>query len=93
LITALSRGLGPASTWAVQGGAVGPRPPRLRRRDCESRRGRQERQADAVHDRLHGRAGEHFWGRPTYVLQMPDGALLVSDEQEGAIYRASYRKG
>jgi len=34
-----------------------------------------------------------FWGRPTYVLQMPDGALLVSDEQEGAIYRASYRKG
>jgi glucose/arabinose dehydrogenase len=33
-----------------------------------------------------------FWGRPAYVLQMPDGALLVSDEQNGAIYRISYRK-
>jgi glucose/arabinose dehydrogenase len=30
--------------------------------------------------------------RPAYVLQMPDGALLVSDEQNGAIYRVSYRK-
>ena len=33
-----------------------------------------------------------FYGRPTYVLQMPDGALLVSDEQNGAIYRISYGK-
>jgi glucose/arabinose dehydrogenase len=33
-----------------------------------------------------------FWGRPAYVLQMPDGALLVSDEQSGAIYRVSHRK-
>ncbi len=31
-----------------------------------------------------------FHGRPVYVLQMPDGALLVSDEQNGAIYRISY---
>jgi glucose/arabinose dehydrogenase len=31
-----------------------------------------------------------FLGRPTYVLQMPDGALLVSDEHNGAIYRISY---
>ena len=31
-----------------------------------------------------------FWGRPAYVAQMPDGALLVSDEQVGAIYRVSY---
>ena len=31
-----------------------------------------------------------FYGRPTYVLQMPDGALLVSDEQNGATYRVSY---
>jgi glucose/arabinose dehydrogenase len=31
-----------------------------------------------------------FHGRPTYVLQMPDGSLLVSDEQNGAIYRISY---
>jgi glucose/arabinose dehydrogenase len=33
-----------------------------------------------------------FWGRPAYLLQMPDGALLVSDEQMGAIYRVSYVK-
>jgi glucose/arabinose dehydrogenase len=31
-----------------------------------------------------------FHGRPTYVLQMPDGALLVSDEYNGAIYRISH---
>jgi glucose/arabinose dehydrogenase len=31
-----------------------------------------------------------FWGRPVDVMQMPDGALLVSDEQNGAIYRVSY---
>ena len=29
-------------------------------------------------------------GRPVDVLQMPDGALLVTDEQNGAIYRVSY---
>ena len=33
-----------------------------------------------------------FWGRPTYILQMPDGSLLLSDEQLGAIYRISYAK-
>jgi len=33
-----------------------------------------------------------FWGRPAYLLQMPDGSLLVSDEQMGAIYRVSYAK-
>jgi glucose/arabinose dehydrogenase len=32
----------------------------------------------------------NFSGRPAYLLQMPDGALLVSDEQLGAIYRVSY---
>jgi glucose/arabinose dehydrogenase len=26
------------------------------------------------------------------VLQMPDGSLLVADEQVGAIYRVSYKK-
>jgi glucose/arabinose dehydrogenase len=31
-----------------------------------------------------------FWGRPVYMLQMPDGSLLLSDEQMGAIYRVSY---
>jgi glucose/arabinose dehydrogenase len=33
-----------------------------------------------------------FWGRPAYIAQMPDGALLVSDEQVGAIYRISYQR-
>jgi glucose/arabinose dehydrogenase len=36
---------------------------------------------------------QSFWGRPAYILQMPDGALLVSDEQLGAIYRISYARG
>lgn len=30
------------------------------------------------------------WGRPVDVLVMPDGALLVSDDDAGAIYRISY---
>ncbi|WP_255427999.1 PQQ-dependent sugar dehydrogenase [Ramlibacter cellulosilyticus] len=33
-----------------------------------------------------------FWGRPVYFLQMPDGSLLLSDEQMGAIYRISYAR-
>lgn len=32
------------------------------------------------------------WGRPVDVLVMPDGALLVSDDRAGAIYRISYRE-
>jgi glucose/arabinose dehydrogenase len=39
-----------------------------------------------------GGEGYKFWGRPAYVAQMPDGALLVSDEQVGAIYRISYTR-
>ncbi len=35
-------------------------------------------------------AANTFSGRPTYMLQLPDGSLLVSDEQLGAIYRISY---
>ena len=30
------------------------------------------------------------WGRPVDVLVMPDGALLVSDDRSGVIYRISY---
>ena len=33
-----------------------------------------------------------FWGRPVDVLQLPDGSLLVADEQVGAIYRVTYQK-
>jgi glucose/arabinose dehydrogenase len=32
------------------------------------------------------------WGRPVDVLVMPDGALLVSDDHAGAIYRISYAR-
>lgn len=31
------------------------------------------------------------WGRPVDVLVMPDGALLVSDDHAGVIYRISYQ--
>lgn len=34
--------------------------------------------------------GGKAWGRPVDVLIMPDGALLVSDDRAGAIYRISY---
>lgn len=33
------------------------------------------------------------WGRPADVLVMPDGALLVSDDEAGAIYRITYAAG
>jgi glucose/arabinose dehydrogenase len=32
------------------------------------------------------------WGRPVDILIMPDGALLVSDDYAGVIYRISYKK-
>ena len=35
--------------------------------------------------------GRMHWGRPVDVLVMPDGALLVSDDYAGAVYRISYR--
>ncbi len=31
-----------------------------------------------------------IWGRPTDVLQLPDGSLLVSDDYNDVIYRVSY---
>jgi glucose/arabinose dehydrogenase len=34
--------------------------------------------------------GNEFWGRPVDVQVMPDGALLVSDDWTGALYRISY---
>jgi glucose/arabinose dehydrogenase len=36
--------------------------------------------------------GQSAWGRPVDVLIMPDGALLVSDDRGGAIYRIRYRR-
>jgi glucose/arabinose dehydrogenase len=34
--------------------------------------------------------GEDAWGRPSDVLQLPDGSLLVADDKANAIYRISY---
>jgi glucose/arabinose dehydrogenase len=31
-----------------------------------------------------------FYGRPSYVFQMKDGSMLVSDETNGAVYRITY---
>ncbi|HEX9397172.1 MAG TPA: PQQ-dependent sugar dehydrogenase [Burkholderiales bacterium] len=38
------------------------------------------------------RADPPMWGRPNDVLVMRDGSLLVSDDQNGIIYRISYSK-
>jgi glucose/arabinose dehydrogenase len=35
--------------------------------------------------------GRSAWGRPVDVLVMPDGALLVSDDEAGVIYRITYK--
>ena len=34
--------------------------------------------------------GEDNWGRPADVLNLPDGSLLISDDQGGIIYRLTY---
>lgn len=34
---------------------------------------------------------EQTWGRPVDLLVMPDGALLVSDDHAGVVYRISYK--
>ena len=36
-------------------------------------------------------SGDSAWGRPVDVEVMPDGALLVSDDKGGALYRITYR--
>ena len=36
--------------------------------------------------------GQQAWGRPADVIVAPDGALLVSDDTAGAIYRISFRR-
>jgi glucose/arabinose dehydrogenase len=35
--------------------------------------------------------GAYYLGRPVDVAQLPDGSLLVTDDQNGAVYRISYR--
>ena len=34
--------------------------------------------------------GQSNWGRPVDLEQMPDGSLLLSDDQAGVVYRISY---
>jgi glucose/arabinose dehydrogenase len=36
--------------------------------------------------------GDEFWGRPVDVQVMRDGALLVSDDYNGALYRITYQR-
>jgi glucose/arabinose dehydrogenase len=36
--------------------------------------------------------GDDAWGRPVDVIVAPDGALLVSDDRAGAVYRIDYRR-
>ena len=38
------------------------------------------------------KADPPMWGRPVDVLVMRDGALLVSDDYNGIVYRVSYRR-
>ena len=35
---------------------------------------------------------QNVWGRPVDVLVMPDGSMLVSDDQANVIYRIAYKK-
>lgn len=34
--------------------------------------------------------GQEEWGRPSDVMQLPDGSLLIADDKANAIYRISY---
>jgi len=34
--------------------------------------------------------GEESWGRPVDLLELPDGSILISDDQAGVIYRMTY---
>jgi glucose/arabinose dehydrogenase len=36
-------------------------------------------------------ASQKVWGRPVDVLLLPDGSMLVSDDQANVIYRISYK--
>ena len=74
-------------------GLVEPRQAdRLRRGQRARRRGRQG-DLQAVRHRLPaGRRGLQLLGPPGLRAVMADGALLLSDEQTGAIYRISYQR-
>ena len=53
----------------------------------------QEKGAALVETFAHGwLEGDNFWGRPVDVQVMRDGALLVSDDWNGAIYRIAHKR-
>jgi glucose/arabinose dehydrogenase len=37
-------------------------------------------------------SGGRAWGRPVDIAELPDGSLLISDDEAGAIYRVTYRR-
>ena len=44
-----------------------------------------------VRQRRGSRTVGDSWGRPADVLMMPDGSLLIADDQAGAVYRVTYK--
>lgn len=40
--------------------------------------------------RNEGTPQQAYWGRPSGLLVLPDGSLLVSDDAAHAVYRISY---
>ncbi len=34
--------------------------------------------------------GDNAWGRPVDMVELPDGSLLISDDEAGAVYRLAY---
>jgi glucose/arabinose dehydrogenase len=34
--------------------------------------------------------GERAWGRPVDLMSLPDGSVLLSDDEAGAVYRITY---
>lgn len=37
-----------------------------------------------------GKPSQFYWGRPSGLLVLPDGSLLVSDDAADAVYRIAY---
>ena len=37
-------------------------------------------------------SGGRAWGRPVDIAELPDGSLLISDDEAGVIYRVTYRR-
>ena len=68
-----------AGAWLVSSSALAA--------DAEAGRGKAE-----VCAACHGPNGNAYWGRPVDVQVMNDGALLVSDDVAGALFRISYKK-